>query len=214
MTPFTRHAGKVVRIDRDNIDTDAIIPKQFMKSIARTGFGPYLFDEWRYKDEGYYGKPQAEREPNPAFVLNDPTHADGSILLTGKNFGCGSSREHAPWALYQFGFRVLIAPSFADIFFNNCCKNGLLPVVLDELAIKELRTMNESAQASGLQLRLEVDLFSCTVVAPGANRFAFQLPPNLRENLLRGVDEVGATLDYADEIKGFEVRRLSKRPWL
>lgn len=210
MTPFTRHGGKVARLDRDNIDTDAIIPKQFMKSIARTGFGPYLFDEWRYLDEGYYGKPASQRKPNPAFVLNDPLFADASILLSGKNFGCGSSREHAPWALYQFGFRVLIACSFADIFFNNCCKNGLLPVTLSEDAIDSLRHGVENAPG----FRLEVDLIHCAVIAPGEQRYAFDMPAGLRQGMLDGIDEVGATLLHADEIRAFERARTASRPWL
>jgi 3-isopropylmalate/(R)-2-methylmalate dehydratase small subunit len=230
MTPFTQHTGKVARLDRDNIDTDAIIPKQFMKSIARTGFGPYLFDEWRYQDEGYYGKPVSERVPNPEFVLNDARFADASILLSGRNFGCGSSREHAPWALYQFGFRVLIASSFADIFFNNCCKNGLLPVVLREEEIAYLRNGVDTASRQEMQpdptlehgsrddlasyFRLTVNLIDGTVKVADGTCFSFDMTPGLRQGLLDGVDEVGATLLHAEDIRAFERTRMASRPWL
>jgi 3-isopropylmalate/(R)-2-methylmalate dehydratase small subunit len=210
MTPFTEHTGLVVPLDRDNIDTDAIIPKQFMKSIARTGFGPYLFDEWRFLDEGYYGKPLSERTLNPDCSINFPRFANASILLTGKNFGCGSSREHAPWALYQFGFRVVIATSFADIFFNNCCKNGILPVVLEETQIKALRQAVENTPG----FRLGVDLTRCQVSSPNVECFRFDVPEVLRKNLLEGIDEVGATLLFADEIRAFEQARMMRRPWL
>jgi 3-isopropylmalate/(R)-2-methylmalate dehydratase small subunit len=144
MTPFERHVGKPVSLDRDNVDTDAIIPKQFMKSISRTGLGPHVFDAWRYKDEGYFGKPLAERNPDRGFVLNNPAYEGATVLVTGKNFGCGSSREHAPWALQEFGFKVLIAESFADIFYSNCCKIGLLPIVLSESDIKQLNELTEA----------------------------------------------------------------------
>lgn len=210
MTPFTKHTGVVVPLDRDNIDTDAIIPKQFMKSIARTGFGPYVFDEWRFLDEGYYGKPSSGRTPNPDCPINFPRFANASILLTGKNFGCGSSREHAPWALYQFGIRVVIAASFADIFFNNCCRNGILPVVLEEAQIRTLRQAVEDT----VGFRLGVDLTRCEVNAPNGERFQFNVPEVLRTNLLQGVDEVGATLSFVDEIRAFEQARLADRPWL
>jgi 3-isopropylmalate/(R)-2-methylmalate dehydratase small subunit len=210
MNPFVRHAGLVVPLERDNVDTDAIIPKQFMKSIARTGFGPYVFDEWRYLDEGYYGKPAGERRPHPGFVLNQPRYAGASILLGGKNFGCGSSREHAPWALHQYGFRVLIAVGFADIFFNNCCKNGLLPVVLEEQQIERLQ--RQVAAAPGYSLA--VDLEQCTVATPDGELLPFAIAPLLRKNLLEGIDEVGATLLHADEIKAFEQDRIKDRPWL
>ena len=210
MTPFTAHTGLVVPLDRDNIDTDAIIPKQFMKSIARTGFGPYVFDEWRFLDEGYYGKPMYERTPNPDCPINFPRFAGASILLTGKNFGCGSSREHAPWALYQFGFRVLIATSFADIFFSNCCKNGILPVALKETQIGALR---QSVQNS-IGFRLTVDLTTCQVNSPSGERFRFDVPDDLCKNLLEGIDEVSATLAFADDIRAFEQARMTHRPWL
>jgi 3-isopropylmalate/(R)-2-methylmalate dehydratase small subunit len=210
MNPFVQHTGLVVPLERDNIDTDAIIPKQFMKSIARTGFGPYVFDEWRYLDEGYYGKPLKERTPNPEFILNAPRYADASILLSGKNFGCGSSREHAPWALYQYGFRVLIAVGFADIFFNNCCKNGLLPVVLEERQLEKLQ--RDVAATPGY--RLVVDLEKCTVTTPEGEHLSFEISSTLRKNLLEGIDEVGATLLHASEIKAFEQSRIKDRPWL
>jgi 3-isopropylmalate/(R)-2-methylmalate dehydratase small subunit len=210
MTPFAEHTGLVVPVDRDNIDTDAIIPKQFMKSIARTGFGPYLFDEWRFFDEGYYGKPSSERVPNPDCPINFPRFANASILLTGKNFGCGSSREHAPWALYQFGFRVVIAASFADIFFNNCCKNGILPVVLEAKQISTLRQAVENT----VGYCLKVDLRRREISGPNGGYFQFDVPEMLRKNLLEGIDEAGATLLFADEIRAFEQKRMTGRPWL
>lgn len=157
MTPFTKHIGTVACLDRDNVDTDAIIPKQFMKSISRTGFGPYVFDAWRYRDEGYFGKPADQRDPNQDFVLNDPRYRDATVLLAGKNFGCGSSREHAPWALQQYGFRVLVAESFADIFYGNCCKNGLLPVVLTSAQLAYIRELFTSRT----RVEVEVDLAGC-----------------------------------------------------
>ncbi|MEC5409200.1 3-isopropylmalate dehydratase small subunit [Paraburkholderia sp. MPAMCS5] len=210
MEPLVSHTGLVVPLDRDNVDTDAIMPKQFMKSIARTGFGPYLFDEWRYRDAGYYGKPADERVPQPDFVLNLPRYAGASVLLTRRNFGCGSSREHAPWALRQFGFRVLVAESFADIFFNNCCKNGILPVRLDAAAIEHL--MDAVAATPGFQLC--VDLSAQTVMAPEGERWSFEIAPALKTLLLEGLDETGATLEFADEIRAFEAAHLERSPWL
>ncbi|HEX7932277.1 MAG TPA: 3-isopropylmalate dehydratase small subunit [Paraburkholderia sp.] len=210
MEPLVSHTGLVVPLDRDNVDTDAIMPKQFMKSIARTGFGPYLFDEWRYRDAGYYGKPADERVPQPDFVLNLPRYAGASVLLTRRNFGCGSSREHAPWALRQFGFRVLVAESFADIFFNNCCKNGILPVRLDAAAIERL--MDAVAATTGFQLC--VDLSAQTVIAPEGERWSFEIAPALKTLLLEGLDETGATLEFADAIRAFEAAHLERSPWL
>jgi 3-isopropylmalate/(R)-2-methylmalate dehydratase small subunit len=211
MTPFTKHTGLVLPLDRDNIDTDAIIPKQFMKSVARTGFGDYLFDEWRFLDEGFYGKPLSERTKNPECSINFPRYANASILLVGKNFGCGSSREHAPWALYQFGIRVVIAASFADIFFNNCCKNGILPVVLDETHIYSLREAVEDTPG----FCLAVDLSRCQVELPGnSERYGFTLSEVVRQNLLKGIDEVSATLLFADEVRAFEQTRMASRPWI
>ncbi|AKC69136.1 3-isopropylmalate dehydratase small subunit [Pandoraea oxalativorans] len=210
MEPFVRHTGTVVPLIRDNVDTDAIIPKQFMKSIERTGFGAHLFDAWRYRDEGYYGKPASERVVNTEFVLNEPAYADGSILLTGRNFGCGSSREHAPWALFQYGFRVLIAVSFADIFFNNCCKNGLLPIALPEDVISELAGYASEKRGSSLT----VDLDSRLVLLPCGRTFEFYIPDSQRHALLEGLDEVGATLLHSPEIREFERRRMEMCPWL
>ncbi|MDR3101015.1 MAG: 3-isopropylmalate dehydratase small subunit [Paraburkholderia sp.] len=210
MEPLVRHTGLVVPIDRDNVDTDAIMPKQFMKSIARTGFGPYLFDEWRYRDPGYYGKPAGERMPQEGFALNMPRYAGASVLLTRRNFGCGSSREHAPWALYQYGFRVLVAESFAEIFFNNCCKNGILPVRLQAAAINRLMIAVEATP--GYQLR--VDLGEQTVLAPGGEHWTFEIAPALKTLLLGGLDETGATLEFADAIRAFEAAHLGRSPWL
>ncbi|WP_233838985.1 3-isopropylmalate dehydratase small subunit [Paraburkholderia sp. ZP32-5] len=210
MEPLVCHTGLVVPLDRDNIDTDAIMPKQFMKSIARTGFGPYLFDEWRHRDAGYYGKPASERTPEPDFVMNQPRYAGASVLLTRRNFGCGSSREHAPWALHQYGFRVLIAESFADIFFNNCCKNGLLPVRLDTATISAL--MDAVKASPGY--RLLVDLSAQVVVGPNDERWAFDIEAASKTLLLEGLDETGATLGFADEIRAFEAKHFARSPWL
>jgi len=210
MEPLVCHTGIVVPLDRDNIDTDAIMPKQFMKSIARTGFGPYLFDEWRHRDAGYYGKPASERTPNPDFVMNQPRYAGASVLLARRNFGCGSSREHAPWALHQYGFRVLIAESFADIFFNNCCKNGLLPVRLDAATIGHL--MDAVKATPGY--RLLVDLGAQMVVGPNEQRWTFDIEAGSKTLLLEGLDETGATLGFADEIRAFEAAHLARSPWL
>ena len=210
MEPLVLHEGLVVPLDRDNVDTDAIMPKQFMKSIARTGFGPYLFDEWRYRDPGYYGKPAAGREPRPEFVLNQPRYAGASVLLARRNFGCGSSREHAPWALHQYGFRVLVAESFADIFFNNCCKNGLLPVRLDAASIARLT----DAVVASPGYRLRVDLPAQTLSAPDGEHWRFDIAPALKTLLVEGLDEVGATLGFADAIRAFEAAHLERTPWL
>jgi len=210
MRAFRIHEGLIAPIDRENVDTDAIIPKQFLKSIKRTGFGVNLFDEWRYLDHGEPGQDPASRRPNTDFVLNQPRYAGASVLLARKNFGCGSSREHAPWAIEQYGFRVLIAPSFADIFFNNCFKNGLLPIVLSELQIARL--FDEVAAFVGYSVT--VDLERQVVVKPDGEALAFDIEPFRKQCLLGGLDEIGLTLRHADEIGSYEAERLLRRPWL
>ena len=209
MKPFDCHRGTVVPIDRANVDTDAILPKQFMKSIERTGFGPHLFDGMRYLDVGEPGIDCSTRPLNPDFVLNQPRYQNGSILLARRNFGCGSSREHAPWALEQYGFRVLIAPSFADIFFANCLKNGLLPIALPEEEVESL--FGEVSRQAGYAL--EVDLPSQTIVTPHRRRIGFDIEPTPKEQLLKGLDEIGATLTLAPRIRQFEADRRRTRPW-
>lgn len=210
MDKFTVHQGLVAPMDRENVDTDAIIPKQFLKSIRKTGFGPNLFDEWRYLDHGEPGMDAATRKPNPDFVLNQPRYAGASILLARKNFGCGSSREHAPWALQQYGFRSVIAPSFADIFFNNCFKNGLLPIVLPDSVVGKL--FDEVAALPGYQLT--VDLDRQVIVKPDGTEIAFDVQPFRKYCLLNGFDDIGLTLRQTDKIKAFEAERLAKKPWL
>lgn len=210
MQAFTVHPGLVAPMDRENVDTDAIIPKQFLKSIARTGFGPNLFDEWRYLDKGEPGQDPASRRPNPDFVLNQPRYAGASILLARRNFGCGSSREHAPWALGQYGFRALIAPSYADIFFNNCFKNGILPIVLGELQVARL--FDEVQAHVGYQLT--IDLPRQVVVKPDGNELPFDVEPFRKDCLVGGFDEIGLTLRHADKIRAFEAERLARQPWL
>lgn len=210
MQAFTVHKGLVAPLDRENVDTDAIIPKQFLKSIQRTGFGPNLFDEWRYLDRGEPGQDPAQRKPNPDFVLNQPRYHGASILLSRKNFGCGSSREHAPWALEQYGFRAIIAPSFADIFFSNCFKNGLLPIVLTEMQVGQL--FDEVAAFNGYQLT--VDLPRQVVVKPDGAELPFDIAPFRKYCLLGGFDDIGLTLRHADKIRAFEAERLMKKPWL
>jgi 3-isopropylmalate/(R)-2-methylmalate dehydratase small subunit len=210
MKPFRIHQGLVAPLDRENVDTDAIIPKQFLKSIQRGGFGPNLFDAWRYLDPGEPGQDPASRRPNPDFVLNQPRYAGASVLLARKNFGCGSSREHAPWALEQYGFRALIAPSFADIFFNNCFKNGVLPITLPESTVSRL--FDEAAAFSGY--RLTIDLERQVIVEPGGAELAFEVQPFRRFCLLNGYDDIGLTLRHAEKIKAFEAERLLKKPWL
>ena len=210
MDKFTIHQGLVVPIDRENVDTDAIIPKQFLKSIKKTGFGPNLFDEWRYLDKGEPGMDPASRQPNPDFVLNQPRYAGASVLLARKNFGCGSSREHAPWALQQYGIRALIAPSFADIFFNNCFKNGLLPIVLPESTLAKL--FDEVAAFPGYQLT--VDLPRQVIVKPDGSELPFDVQPFRKECLLNGWDDIGLTLRQSDKIKTVEAERLASKPWL
>ncbi|CAM5797995.1 3-isopropylmalate dehydratase small subunit [Rhizobacter fulvus] len=210
MTPFRIHTGLVAPMDRENVDTDAIIPKQFLKSIKRSGFGPNLFDEWRYLDHGEPGQDPASRRPNPDFVLNQPRYQGASVLLARKNFGCGSSREHAPWALDQFGFRALIAPSYADIFFNNCFKNGLLPIVLPEEQVARL--FDEAAAFIGY--KLTIDLEQQVIVKPDGATIPFDVQPFRKYCLLGGFDDIGLTLRHADKIRAFEAERLLTKPWL
>jgi 3-isopropylmalate/(R)-2-methylmalate dehydratase small subunit len=197
-------------MDRENVDTDAIIPKQFLKSIKKTGFGPNLFDEWRYLDHGEPGQDPATRKPNPDFVLNQPRYAGASILLARKNFGCGSSREHAPWALDQYGFRAIIAPSFADIFFNNSFKNGLLPIVLPHATMDAL--FNEALAFPGFMLT--VDLARQVIVRPQGEEIPFEVQAFRKYCLLNGFDDIGLTLRQADKIRAFEAQRLATKPWL
>jgi 3-isopropylmalate/(R)-2-methylmalate dehydratase small subunit len=210
MKAFTVHQGLVAPLDRENVDTDAIIPKQFLKSIRKTGFGPNLFDEWRYLDPGEPGQDPSSRKPNPDFVLNLPRYAGASVLLARKNFGCGSSREHAPWALEQYGFRALIAPSFADIFFNNSFKNGLLPIVLSEAQVSAL--FDEVAAFPGYSLT--VDLERQVIVKPDGTEIAFDVQPFRKYCLLNGFDDIGLTLRQKDKIQSFEAARLASKPWL
>ena len=210
MDKFTLHTGIVAPMDRENVDTDAIIPKQFLKSIKRTGFGPNLVDEWRYLDKGEPGMDPASRQPNPDFVLNQPRYAGASILLARRNFGCGSSREHAPWAIAQYGFRALIAPSYADIFFNNCFKNGLLPIVQPEEVVSQL--FAEVAATPGY--RLTIDLERQRIVKPDGSEIAFDVQPFRKYCLLGGLDDIGLTLRHQDDIRAFEARRLAAKPWL
>ncbi|MFC4158205.1 3-isopropylmalate dehydratase small subunit [Chitinimonas lacunae] len=210
MQAFTHLDGLVCPLDRANVDTDAIIPKQFLKSIKRSGFGPNLFDEWRYLDHGEPGMDNSRRPLNPDFVLNQPRYQGAQILLARENFGCGSSREHAPWALEDYGFRVIIAPSFADIFFNNCYKNGLLPIVLAPEVVDAL--FQETAIKEGY--RLQIDLPSQSVTTPAGLAFGFEITAHRKHCLLNGLDEIGLTLAHADKIRDFEARRRAEQPWL
>ncbi|MDC0661877.1 3-isopropylmalate dehydratase small subunit [Marinobacter sp. SS21] len=210
MRAFTQHQGIVAPMDRSNVDTDMIIPKQFLKSIKRSGFGPNLFDELRYLDEGQPDQDCSQRPLNPEFVLNQPRYKNASVLLARSNFGCGSSREHAPWALDDFGFRAIIAPSFADIFYNNCFKNGLLPIVLSEEIVDKL--FQEAEQAEGYQL--DVDLESKTVTTPAGESYSFEVDDFRRHCLLNGLDDIGVTLEAADSIKDYEAKRRQSAPWL
>ena len=210
MTPFRLHTGLVAPIDRENVDTDAIIPKQFLKSIKKSGFGPNLFDEWRYLDHGEPGQDPASRRPNPDFVLNQGRYRGASVLLARKNFGCGSSREHAPWALEQFGFRALIAPSYADIFFNNCFKNGVLPIALPEHEVVKLF----DAVAAFVGYSLTIDLERQLVLKPDGSSLPFEVQPFRKYCLLGGFDDIGLTLRHADKIRAFEAERLLTQPWL
>ncbi len=210
MEKFTILQGIAAPLDRPNVDTDAIIPKQFLKSIKRSGFGPNLFDEWRYMDHGEPGMDPAARVPNPNFVLNQPRYRGAKILLARENFGCGSSREHAPWALDQYGFRAIIAPSYADIFFNNSFKNGLLPVILPAAVVDRL--FMEVEATPGYQLT--IDLVAQKVATPGGQTFDFTVDAFRRHCLLEGLDEIGLTLKHADEIRAFEDKRKGTQPWL
>jgi 3-isopropylmalate/(R)-2-methylmalate dehydratase small subunit len=210
MQIFNVVTGLVAPMDRENVDTDAIIPKQFLKSIHKSGFGQNLFDEWRYLDAGYPGQDPASRRPNPDFVLNQARYQGASILLARKNFGCGSSREHAPWALDQFGFRAIIAPSYADIFFNNSFKNGLLPIVLPDSQVAQLF----DAVAAFPGYSLTIDLERQVILKPGGDALPFEVQPFRKYCLLNGFDDIGLTLRHADKIKAFEAERLIKKPWL
>jgi 3-isopropylmalate/(R)-2-methylmalate dehydratase small subunit len=210
MRALQQHQGVVAPMDRSNVDTDMIIPKQFLKSIKRTGFGPNLFDELRYLDEGKPDQDCSNRPINPDFVLNQERYRNASVLLARRNFGCGSSREHAPWALDDFGFRVIIAPSFADIFYNNCFKNGLLPIVLDAEIVEKL--FQETYENQGYQL--SVDLEAKTVTTPSGESFSFEVDDFRRHCLLNGLDDIGVTLEDADLIQQYENQRRQTAPWL
>jgi 3-isopropylmalate/(R)-2-methylmalate dehydratase small subunit len=210
MQKFTVHQGLVVPLDRENVDTDAIIPKQFLKSIKKTGFGQNLFDEWRYLDQGEPGQDCTNRPLNLDFVLNQSRYKGGSVLLARQNFGCGSSREHAPWALEQYGFRAVIAPSFADIFFNNCYKNGLLPIVLSALQVDHL--FNETLAFNGYQLT--IDLEKQQVIAPDGNSYDFEIASFRKYCMINGLDDIDLTLRHADKIKAYESERILRMPWL
>jgi 3-isopropylmalate/(R)-2-methylmalate dehydratase small subunit len=210
MQAFTQLDGLVVPLDRANVDTDAIIPKQFLKSIKRSGFGPNLFDEWRYLDHGEPGKSNHDRPLNPDFVLNQPRYQGASVLLARDNFGCGSSREHAPWALGDAGFRAIIAPSFADIFFNNCFKNGILPIVLDAAVVDRLFKECETNEGYALT----IDLDTQTVTTPTGARIPFEVDAGRKHRLFNGLDDIGLTLLQGDKIKAYEERRKIDAPWL
>lgn len=210
MKAFTKHTGLVAPLDRANVDTDQIIPKQFLKSIKRTGFGPNLFDEWRYLDEGYPGQDHTNRPLNPDFVLNLPRYQGASVLLARENFGCGSSREHAPWALDEYGFRAVLASSFADIFFNNSFKNGLLPIVLNEEDIDDLFKQAEAEEG----YQLTVDLQAQTVTRPDGKSYSFEIDAFRKHCLLNGLDDIGLTLQDADAIRTFEEKHRQAQPWL
>ncbi len=210
MKAFTKINGLVCPLDRANIDTDAIIPKQFLKSIKRSGFGPYLFDEWRYTNHGEPGMDCSTRPLNKGFVLNQPRYKGAQLLLARDNFGCGSSREHAPWAIEDYGFSVIIAPSYADIFYGNCYKNGILPIIANAEMVDQL--FNECAASEGY--RLNVDLQSQTVTLPSGKTFGFEITPHRKHCLLNGLDEIGLTLLHADEITAFEAKRKAAQPWL
>jgi 3-isopropylmalate/(R)-2-methylmalate dehydratase small subunit len=210
MKPFTLHQGLVAPLDRANVDTDAIIPKQFLKSIKRSGFGPNAFDEWRYLDHGEPGMDNSKRNLNPDFVLNQARYQGASVLLTRENFGCGSSREHAPWALEDYGFRTVIAPSYADIFFNNCFKNGMLPIVLSDAIVDSLFKAVEAN--NGYQLT--IDLEKQTVNTPDGQSYSFDVDAVRKHNLLNGFDDIGLTLQHVDAIQAFETKHKAEQPWL
>lgn len=210
MQKFTVLDGMVAPLDRANVDTDAIIPKQFLKSIKRSGFGPNLFDEWRYLDQGEPGRDNAGRPLNPDFVLNQPRYKGAQVLLARENFGCGSSREHAPWALEDYGFRAIIAPSFADIFFNNCFKNGLLPIKLDAAVVDSLFKAVQATPG----YRLKIDLAQQKVVTPEGTQITFEVDAFRKHCLLNGLDDIALTLQHVDEIKAYEARYRATNPWL
>jgi len=210
MEAFTTLTAIVAPLDRDNVDTDAIIPKQFLKSVQRIGFGPNLFDEWRYQDHGEPGQDCSNRPINPDFILNQTRYQNAQILLTRANFGCGSSREHAPWALADYGFRAILAPSFADIFYNNCFKNGILPITLPETTISRL--FEEVLETEGYQLN--IDLAAQTITLPNGSTIDFDIDKARKHRLLNGLDDIGLTLQYADDIKAFETNRQQTMPWL
>ena len=210
MKAFTRITGLAAPLDRANVDTDQIIPKQFLKSIKRTGFGPNLFDEWRYLDVGQPYQDNSKRPLNPEFVLNQPRYQGASVLLARENFGCGSSREHAPWALDEYGFRCVIAPSFADIFFNNSFKNGLLPIILSATEVDELFQQVEAEPG----YQLTVDLAAQTVTRPDGKTYSFEIDEFRKHCLLHGLDDIGLTLQDADAIRAFESKHRAAQPWL
>ena len=210
MKKFNQHTGIAVPLDRANVDTDMIIPKQFLKSIKRSGFGPNLFDELRYLDEGLPDQDCSGRPVNEEFVLNLPRYKGASVLLARENFGCGSSREHAPWALDDYGFRSVIAPSFAEIFYNNCFKNGLLPIVLSEAQVDQL--FNEVADAEGYEL--QIDLERQVVITPAGDEMAFEIDDFRKHCLQNGLDDIGLTLQHADDIKAYEAKARTNSPWL
>ena len=210
MQAYNTQTGIVCPLDRSNVDTDQIIPKQFLKSIKRTGFGVNLFDEWRYLDEGYPGQNNSKRPLNPDFVLNQPRYAGATILLTRKNFGCGSSREHAPWALSEYGFRTVIAPSFADIFYNNCFKNGMLPIVLSEEIVEQLFVECEA----NVGYELTADLERQVVITPSGEEFGFEVDEFRKHCLINGLDDIGLTLQQSDAIEAYEAKMKDKTPWV
>lgn len=210
MQKFTTLKGIVAPLDQANIDTDQIIPKQYLKSIKRTGFGPTLFDDWRYLDPGEPGMDHSSRRPNPDFILNKPCFKDAKILLTRENFGCGSSREHAPWAILDYGISCIIAPSFADIFFNNCIKNGILPIVLNHDQVDQLFALALANEAC----KLEVDLQTQTIRQPSGQRIEFEIDASLKHRLLEGLDDIGITLQHADKIRDYELRQQQITPWV
>jgi 3-isopropylmalate/(R)-2-methylmalate dehydratase small subunit len=210
MQKFSHLSGLVAPLDRANVDTDAIIPKQFLKSIKRSGFGPNAFDEWRYLDHGEPGMDSSKRPLNKDFVLNKPRYQGAQILLARENFGCGSSREHAPWALEDYGFRVIIAPSFADIFFNNCFKNGLLPIKLGAAKVEELFKAVEANTGYKLQVDLELQ----SITAPDGKVYRFEVDGHRKHCLLNGLDDIGLTLQHIEDIKAYEVKHLAAQPWL
>ncbi len=210
MQAFTQLNGLVVPLDRANVDTDAIIPKQFLKSIKRSGFGPNAFDEWRYLDHGEPGMDNSKRKINPDFVLNQARYQGASVLLARENFGCGSSREHAPWALEDYGFRVIIAPSFADIFFNNCFKNGMLPIVLSADDVDALFKETEASEG----YKLNIDLSEQSITSPSGKSYKFDVDAFRKHCLLNGLDDIGLTMQHQDAIKAFETKHQGAQPWL